>query len=139
MVGKTSSTGPIIKAASACVWREGKVLLVQRGQPPGAGFWSLPGGKLEPGEEPIVAAVRELREETGLSADLSILVGVYPIRMADRGFDIHCFAGFAHDGEAKAASDARAIKWVTPAEAVTLELAPNIGAAITRAFNLLRL
>jgi ADP-ribose pyrophosphatase YjhB (NUDIX family) len=46
----------------------GRVLLVRRTEPPAAGAWSLPAGYLEHDEPPRTAAVRELREETGLSA-----------------------------------------------------------------------
>ncbi|KAF1045847.1 NUDIX hydrolase [Xylophilus sp.] len=57
-----------IAAALAAVFRHGRVLLVRRANPPDAGRWGLPGGKIEPGETIVDAAVRELREETGVQA-----------------------------------------------------------------------
>ena len=58
------------------------MLWIRRGTPPRVGFWTVPGGYVEPGESPAVAAAREIREETGAivnSADLKlILVGVLP-------------------------------------------------------------
>ena len=53
---------------SASIWRDGKVLLVQRAKPP-KGIWAFPGGHLEAGETLTEGAARELMEETGMTAD----------------------------------------------------------------------
>ncbi len=57
-----------IAATIAAVIRENKVLLVRRANPPDAGRWGFPGGKIEQGEEIMDAAIRELSEETGVRA-----------------------------------------------------------------------
>ena len=49
------------------VWRDGKVLLVRRANPPKAGQWALPGGAQELGETLFEAAMREVKEETGIT------------------------------------------------------------------------
>lgn len=56
--------------------RGDEVLLIRRGTPPMLGAWSLPGGRIEWGERADAAALRELREETGVEAELLGLVEV---------------------------------------------------------------
>lgn len=56
--------------------RDGEVLLIRRGREPRLGEWSLPGGRIEPGERAMDAALRELREETGVEAEVLGLVDV---------------------------------------------------------------
>ncbi|OSQ41811.1 NUDIX hydrolase [Thalassospira sp. MCCC 1A01428] len=59
-----------IAATIAVVIRNDQVLLVRRANPPDAGKWGFPGGKIEQGEKLADAALRELKEETGISADI---------------------------------------------------------------------
>lgn len=56
-------------AAIAIVPYQGKVLLVRRANPPDPGRWGFPGGKIEPGETYMDAAIRELAEETTVRAE----------------------------------------------------------------------
>jgi 8-oxo-dGTP diphosphatase len=56
--------------------RGDQVLLIRRGTPPRLGDWTIPGGRIEWGETLAVAALRELREETGVAADLVGLIDV---------------------------------------------------------------
>ena len=68
---------------SAAIWRDGKVLLAQRGKEPLKGVWSLPGGSVEHGEEIRKAALRELKEETGVDAELFGVVDVADVIRRD--------------------------------------------------------
>jgi ADP-ribose pyrophosphatase YjhB (NUDIX family) len=131
--------------ASACVFRDGRVLIVQRGKEPGRGIWSLPGGHVELGETALAAAQRELGEETGIAADLDHLVGLFDIvRRDDQGavtlhYAIACYAGHWRSGEAAAAGDAMAVRWLARDELSGLAFAPHVRQAIERARVLLKL
>jgi 8-oxo-dGTP diphosphatase len=136
MTQEHNASPGIIKAASACVWRGDTLLLVQRAAPHGRGLWAFPGGKLEPGESLLQAAQRELLEETGVVAALAHHVGDFDVTLPQRRFRISCFTGHWQAGEAVAASDAAAVRWVTRAEMATLPLAPHIETAAGLAFKL---
>lgn len=127
---------------SACIWRGGKVLLVERAKPP-RGLWAFPGGHVELGESLEAAAARELHEETGLTASLQSLLGLYDVIRRDEAgrvtvhYVIACFLGQAGPGEPVAASDAAAAEWIDPAELGGYALAPNIADAIVKARDIL--
>lgn len=127
---------------SASVWREGKVLLVERAKPPG-GIWAFPGGHVEPGERLEAAAARELREETGMTASFRGLVGLYDVIRRDAAgllsvhYVIACYLGVAEEGEPVAASDAAAVTWADPDRLGGFALAPNMANAIAAARELL--
>ena len=55
--------------------RAGRLLLIRRGQEPGRGLWSVPGGRMEPGETAAGAVEREVLEETGLRVRAGRVVG----------------------------------------------------------------
>ncbi len=105
-------------AVSTAVFRDGEVLLVQRAKPPLTAIWSFPGGHVEPGETVAAAALRELREETGVEARIDGLVDVVDvIRRDDDGvlaahYVITCFHAQWLAGEPRADSDAAAAAFV---------------------------
>lgn len=74
-----------IPCVGAVVFDEhGRLLLVQRANPPAQGTWSLPGGRQEPGESAIEGVVREVREETGVVVRVEREVGTVQ-RLAPSG------------------------------------------------------
>ena len=128
---------------SACVWRDGKVLLVERGKEPWKGKWSLPGGSLEFGETVRQAAHRELAEETGIEADLVKLVDVDDAITRDATgepiahYSIVCFTGHWRRGEAEARDDATEVQWAEIAALDRLDMTPGTAAYIRQAWQLL--
>lgn len=126
---------------SASIWRGGKVLLVQRAKPP-KGIWAFPGGHVEPGETLAEAAARELREETGMTAEFRGLLGLYDVirRDADGLLTVHyviaSYLGIAGPEEPVAASDAAAVTWADPDRLGGFTLAPNMADAIATARNI---
>jgi 8-oxo-dGTP diphosphatase len=64
-----------IPCVGGVVVHGGRLLLVQRGQQPSMGLWSIPGGRLEAGEMPEAGCAREVLEETGLAVAVVAFVG----------------------------------------------------------------
>ena len=118
-------------AASAAIFRGQRVLIAERGHDPRQGYWSLPGGKIEPGETAAAAAAREIREETGLDVSLAGLLDVHDaIRADDQGriehhFVICVFYGTSHSGEPQAATDISDARFVTLEELGQYQLTPG--------------
>ncbi len=113
-------------AVLALVERDGAVLLVRRANPPDQGLWGFPGGRVEPGEPYLDAALRELHEETGLRAEAPRLITVLDFIEHDgTGALAHHFAMIAvlcrwQAGEAVAADDALEARWFDPVELASL-------------------
>jgi len=117
---------PLVGVSAAIVDR-GKVLLVQRGNQPLKGMWSLPGGLIKAGENLQDAARRELLEETGITAGGMAQIDVIEIIDSDHsGVRYHyilvVYSGVYKNGTPMAGSDAAALCWAGPEEAQKLEL-----------------
>ncbi len=111
----------------------GRLLLIRRGQEPGRGLWSLPGGRCEPGEDAATAAVREAYEETGLVVTAGALVGRVE-RPGPGGvtYVIDDLACAVTGGTLRAGDDADDVRWVGPAELATLPVTDGLLDALTR-------
>lgn len=103
------------------------LLLVQRGTDPERGRWSVPGGRVEPGESLYEAVVREVAEETGLSVVCGELLG-WVERIGDHHhFVILDFAATCLEpGEPVAGDDAAAARWVPLHEVTDLALVDGL-------------
>ena len=103
----------ITVAVGAVIVRNGSLLLIRRANDPGAGRWSLPGGRVEAGERLHEALVRELREEIGVEAQIGGLVGIVERCGRDHHFLIVDYRATV-DPEARpvAGDDAADVAWV---------------------------
>lgn len=117
---------PLLVVAVALIDADGRVLLQQR--PPGkamADLWEFPGGKVEPGETPEAALIRELEEELGIRTHASCLA---PATFASEPLDdqhlllllyvCRKWEGVPHPHHATA------LKWVRPAQMYALPMPP---------------
>ncbi len=113
----------MILAAAAIVFDSaGRVLLIRRGQAPARGTWTVPGGRVEPGESVHDAALRELLEETGLRGESAQPVTVVTLG----GYEIHEFLVREWTGCACAGDDAAEVRWADPTDFDALALTPEL-------------
>jgi 8-oxo-dGTP diphosphatase len=104
-----------------------RLLLIQRGQPPSEGSWSVPGGRCLPGESAVAACVREVEEETGVRVEVLRFAG--RVECAAPGGGVYVIDDFvcrAVGGALAAGDDALDARWVTRAELSALDLAPGL-------------
>ncbi|APE28929.1 NUDIX domain-containing protein [Aurantiacibacter gangjinensis] len=104
---------------------EGRLFLQERPTgKPHAGLWEFPGGKVETGESPRAALVREIGEELALTLDEAVL---RPVAFAEEGCDpaivLNLYTA-QHDGSTVSPQDGQRTGWFMPAEAERLPLAP---------------
>ena len=126
-------------AASAAVFRGPLVLLARRAMNPGAGLWSLPGGRVEPGETLAEAAAREVMEEVGVSADIVGLAAARDIIIRDKeGALAAHFVVIAHAarwraGEPQPGAEAAEVGWFRPNEVAALPTTEGLAEVVAQA------
>jgi 8-oxo-dGTP diphosphatase len=107
-------TEPTVVVAAA-IHESGRLLAARRSAPPElAGRWELPGGKVEPGEDPKRALVRELREELGIGAELVARVpGEWPLKP---GYLLRVWTARLLSGSPRPLEDHDELRWLGPDE-----------------------
>ena len=145
MTGRIADPAPMplpltpILAASLAVFRDGRVLLTSRTQPPLQSLFTLPGGKVEAGETLEEAALRELMEEVGVRARIIGFNDHVELIERDAGgnvtrhFVIASFVARWVSGEAAAGPEAGAVLWVDPLDLKGLAVTPKLAHILRRA------
>jgi 8-oxo-dGTP diphosphatase len=127
-------------AASVAVLRGDRVLVAARGRGAMAGRYSLPGGLVEPGETLAEAALRELREEVGVEAEIIGFLDHAEVIERDEDARVrHHFVVCAHaarwlDGEPRASAEAPDVRWVYEGELAGLPTTPGLDRILQKAF-----
>jgi ADP-ribose pyrophosphatase YjhB (NUDIX family) len=110
----------------------GRLLLIKRGHEPGTGLWSLPGGRIEPGETHQQALAREVLEETGLTVECGRLLG--SVELPGTGgsvIDVSDYLAVVTGGELAPGDDAADARWVTAADLDGLPLTSGLCGYLT--------
>jgi 8-oxo-dGTP diphosphatase len=113
---------------------EGRLVVVRRGRPPSKGLWSIPGGRVEPGESDQDAVRREVREETGLQVDVLDAAGsvVLAASAGDRYLVTDYLAAVIPGAstDVVAGDDADEARWVSESEFLALDTTPGLARAL---------
>ncbi|HYN99126.1 MAG TPA: NUDIX domain-containing protein [Actinomycetota bacterium] len=124
----------ILLGVSGIALDSGRLLLTRRGSGAYAGFWSLPGGRVEPLEPHESALVREFSEETGLEVAVGRLAGVAEA-IEPSGEWHYVIVSYFVDvlgGQLCAGDDAAEVRWVGRGELAGLELTPGLEGYLDR-------
>ena len=114
------------------VIHDGALLMIKRANDPSKGLWTVPGGRVEPGEYLAEAVRREVQEETGVKVDVGELLGVLEVIGEGWHYVIHDhIATVAGDPSPLAADDASEARWVPLTEVAGLDCTPRFVETLT--------
>ena len=129
-------TDALPNAASVAIVREGKVLLIKRAFAPYQHLWTLPGGRIEPGETIEQCAIREIREEVSLTIRNPRPVMVQALGK-DQAFLLAVFATRDFSGQLRVSDEVSDHQWVDPSAIIALRTTSRLDDVLARAFAVL--
>jgi len=135
--GNLAGMNRLPNAASVALVDSGRVLLIQRARAPYFGLWTLPGGRLEPGEDATACAIREIAEETGLVCANLMPVIEMPLGESPRPFILQVFVTADFGGEIFPSDEIAGHCWARSDELGDLPVTPRLPEVLERAFQLL--
>ena len=130
-----SSFMPPLRAASIALFLKADVLLIRRAFAPSAGYWSLPGGRLEPDETPEDCVRREIGEELGFALGAVHFVETHQVP----GFELNVFAALLPDGAVpRPNAEIAGWQWQAPQAPLPEPHTDGLGGVLERARRTLR-
>lgn len=136
---RTFPSRPFV-GASIAVIRDGRVLLASRANEPMRGVWTLPGGLVEAGETLAEAALRELTEEVGITAEVVGVLSPTEIIVRDEAgrarhhYVVHPHAALWRGGEPVPGPEALGVRWASLPEIAELDTTPGLIGTLREAF-----
>jgi len=133
-----------IASVAACVFKDDRILLVQRGTPPSKGKWSVPGGAIELGESLQETAKRELDEECGVEIETGEIFDVesYLVRDANDNIRFHYIVTYMTanfvTGDIRPGNDELDVRWATREELMKLDMSPVVRDYMLEAFEIVK-
>jgi ADP-ribose pyrophosphatase YjhB (NUDIX family) len=130
-----------VLGVGALIFRRDAILLVERGKQPLKGYWSLPGGAVEPGESLAAAIRREVLEETGLDVKPLSVAEIFERILRDKAgnteyhYVLIDYLCKVTGGELRAGDDSAAAEWVRRKELPSRKLTEGTLEVIERAFH----
>ncbi|MFI6598789.1 NUDIX hydrolase [Nonomuraea sp. NPDC050536] len=117
----------LVNCVGAIILLDHRLLLVRRGHPPGEGLWSIPGGRVEPGESDVSAVEREVLEETGLRVEVGALAGT----VVRGDYLIRDYLATVTGGTLTPGDDAADARWCTRSDMRGMPLTEGLLASLT--------
>jgi len=138
MKSKTLDVQKPVDCVGVICFRGDEVLLIQRGKAPRKGDWSIPGGRIEAGEREQEAALRELMEETAITATLGPKVATIPANFEGFNYMLHDYVARWKSGEPVAGDDAAKAVFMPPEKLDALGMWPKTREVIETARHALK-
>ncbi len=137
MESKTLDVQKPVDCVGVICFRGDDVLLIQRGKAPRKGDWSIPGGRIEAGETEQDAALRELMEETAITAKLGPKVATIPANFEGFNYILHDYVARWESGEPVTGDDAGKAIFMPPEKLDALGMWPKTREVIETARQVL--